>query len=119
MRWCELLETDLSNLLIRLEGQMICAYLGKGAIGWFTIADHKDGTYSLHANVDMFHRRMGIAKAVYDWAEENLPGKLVPYDRLSPEAMEMWKKRRPEAVKDYVRDGANFFSPAGVKKWLT
>lgn len=108
---------ESADIRCRRENQMVVAHMGNREVGWFTIADHGDDTYSLHANVCNLSRRVGVATFVYDWAEANLPGTLVPYDRLSPEAYQMWQKRRPEAIKDYIRDGANWYSPAGLDRW--
>jgi hypothetical protein len=113
--WIKLIET--ADIRCQLQGRMIIAWMGNREVGWFTLAHGEGDTYSLHANVCNLARRMGVATFVYDWAEANLPGTLVPFDRLSPEAYQMWQKRRPEAITGYVKDGANYYSPAGLKRW--
>lgn len=99
------------DLNIRVDGNMIVAKLGERDVAWYTIDLKRPGLVSLHAAVDADARRQGISSRVYDWAERFFKPnrKLVPFDRLSPEAYAMWQKRDPETVKNYTRDGENYY----------
>jgi hypothetical protein len=112
----EELDEAVVDLAIRIEGQQIIASLAGKDVAWYVIDSDRapEGCVCLHANVDDASRRIGVSSQVYDWAERHFATKglrLCPYELLSPEAYEMWKKRDPDAVEGYFRDGRNYYSP--------
>jgi hypothetical protein len=119
-QWITLVES--ANLDIRIEGgrhkQIVASQNGKDC-AWYVIDTERadNGCVCLHANVDAASRRMGISQHVYDWAERHFAAqglRLCPYELLSPEAYEMWKKRDPKSVEGYFRDGRNYYSPTSA-----
>lgn len=118
--WIDLIESVSKEDDIRLEGDMIIAKHNGRDAGWFSVVDHGNNKISLHANVDPASRRLGLATKVYNWAINffKQQGKtIIPYDRLSPEAYQMWKQRDPASVADYAFRHANWYSPRGIRKW--
>ena len=79
---------------IKLDGVEI------GALG---IVDHGANASVRGIEIEDAHRGRGIGPAVYDEIERLIGKPLVPDAHLSDSAYRLWKRRNPEAVRDYRR----------------
>lgn len=122
-RWINLFE-DLDFVF---EPDIVYAIQNGKQVGWFSydFSHAANSEISVHSSIDSAYRRQGIASQAYDAIEAHLRGdgkKLVPNDRLSHEAYQMWLKRDPKAVRAY-REGSPswgmrlYYSPRGFARF--
>lgn len=117
-QWITLLE-QLDPRFREEHGMIVASYSGKD-VAWYSI-DRSGDKVSVHANVDADYRRKGLSLLAYDWMENHFRERgldLIPSDRLSKGAYQLWKKRDSDSVVGYTSyDGITWYSPKGIARW--
>ena len=72
------------------------------AITWNDINHGKFSIYKSATHPD--YQRMGIMRQLYQYIEQTTGKQLTPATALSDDGFEFWKRYRPEAVKDDLRN---------------